>query len=64
MGNGANGDRSTRGGKSSGAGTIWGNSGFGMMVDSPVPPEGPGLDVNIGDGDLLLITLLQPLRSA
>ena len=33
-----------------------------MMVDPPAPPEGLGLGMNTGDGDLLLIVLLQPLR--
>jgi len=32
-------------------------------VDSLVPPEGSGPGMNTGDGDLLLITLLHPLRS-
>jgi len=39
-----------------------GGSGMTVVVDPPVPPEGPGLDMNMGDGDLLLITLLRPLR--
>ena len=29
-----------------------------MVIDPPVPPEGPGLGMNTGDGDLLLIILL------
>ena len=34
-----------------------------MTVIGPsVPPEGPGLGMNTGDGDLLLIVLLRPLR--
>ena len=34
-----------------------------VAVDGPpVPPEGPGLVMNTGDGDLLLIVLLCPLR--
>ena len=33
------------------------------MVDgSPVPPEGPGLGMSMGDNDLLLIVLLRPSR--
>jgi len=47
-------------------GTIAGadDSGSGMVtvVGSPVPPEGPGLGMNTGDGNLLLIILLRPLR--
>ena len=35
------------------------DSGSGIMVVAlPVPPEGPGLGMNTGDGDLLLIVLL------
>jgi len=34
----------------------------GMVIGFPVPSEGPGLGMNTGDGDLLLITLLRPLR--
>jgi len=29
----------------------------------PVPPEGFGLGMNTGEGDLLLVILLCPLRS-
>jgi len=33
------------------------------MVDGPsIPPEGPGLGMNTGDNDLLLIVLLRPSR--
>jgi len=32
------------------------------VIGSPVPPEGPGLGMNMGDSDLLLIVLLRPLR--
>jgi len=32
------------------------------MVGPPVPPEGLGPGMNTGDGDLLLIILLRPLR--
>ena len=40
-----------------------GGSGITTVVGGPpVPPEGPGLGMNTGDGDLLLITLLRPLR--
>ena len=39
------------------------DGGSGVMVVNPfVPPEGPGLGMNIGDGDLLRIILLRPLR--
>ena len=33
-----------------------------MVTGPPVPPEGPGPGMNAGDGNLFLITLLQPLR--
>jgi len=33
-----------------------------VMVGLPAPPEGPGLGMNTGDGDLLLMVLLRPLR--
>ena len=33
-----------------------------MVIDPLVPPEGPGLGMNMGDGDLLLIVRLRPLR--
>jgi len=39
-----------------------GGSGMTTVVGPPVPPEGPGLGMNTGDGDLLLIVLLHPLR--
>ena len=39
-----------------------GGSGMTTVVSPPVPPEGPGPGMNVGDGDLLLITLLHPLR--
>jgi len=45
------------------AGADDGGSGVGIIVGPPVPPEGPGLGMNTGDGDLLLIVLLRPLRS-
>jgi len=40
------------------------DGGFGMttVVGPPVPPKGPELGMNTGDGDLLLIILLRPLR--
>jgi len=38
-----------------------GSSGI-MVVGSPISPEGPGPGMNTGDGDLLLIALLRPLR--
>jgi len=34
----------------------------GIMAVGPPAPEGPGLGMNTGDGDLLLIVLLQLLR--
>jgi len=40
-----------------------GGSGIMTVVDGPpVPPEGPESGMNTGDGDLLLIILLRPLR--
>ena len=37
--------------------------GSGMtVVGPPIPSEGSGLGMNMGDGDLLLIILLRPLR--
>jgi len=40
-----------------------GGSGMLTVVDGPpVPPEGPGLGMNMGDDDLFLIVLLRPLR--
>jgi len=39
-----------------------GGSGIATVIGPPVPPEGPGLGMNTGDGDLLLIILLRPLR--
>jgi len=39
-----------------------GGSGMTAVVDPPAPPEGSGLGMNTGDGDLLLITLFRPLR--
>jgi len=39
-----------------------GGSGMTTVVGPSVPPEGPGLDMNTGEGDLLLIVLLRPLR--
>jgi len=38
-----------------------GDSGI-LVIDPPVP-EGLGLGMNTGDGDLLLSILLRPLRS-
>jgi len=43
------------------AGADGGGSGI-TTVGPPVPPEGPGLGMNTGDGNLLLIVLLRPLR--
>jgi len=69
---GANGDGSTRGGDGtlgtmSGNGTIslgGGDDGdFRTVVTDPPAPEGPGLGMNTGDGDLLLVALLRLLRS-
>jgi len=54
-------------GPSGGNGTIAGADGGAsgiMIVGPPVPPEGLGLGMNIGDGNLLLIVFLRPLRSA
>jgi len=45
------------------AGADDGSSGM-MVVGPPAPPEGLGLDMNMGDDDLLLIVLLRPLRRA
>jgi len=40
-----------------------GGSGIMVVVGGfPVPPEGPGLGMNTGNGDLLLIVLLRFLR--
>ena len=39
-----------------------GGSGMMAVIGSPVPPEGLGPGMNTGDGDLLLIVLLRPLR--
>jgi len=45
------------------AGADDGGSGMTIAVDGPpVPPEGLGLGMNMGDDDLLLIILLRPLR--
>ena len=41
-----------------------GGSRMAAVIGSLVPPEGPGLGMNMGNGDLLLIVLLRPLRSA
>jgi len=38
------------------------DSGSGMVDGSPVPPEGLGLGMNVGDSNLLLIVLLRPSR--
>ena len=51
---------STRGGNAV-TGADDGGSGI-MMADSPVPPEGPGPGINMGDSDLLLIVLLRLVR--
>ena len=48
-----------------GGGTVTGadDGGSGIViVDPPVPPEGPGLGMNMGDNDLLLIVLLRLSR--
>jgi len=38
-------------------------SGFGIvMVGPPIPPKEPGLGVNTGNGNLLLMVLLRLLR--
>jgi len=44
------------------AGADGSGSGMTAVIGPPVPPEGPGLGMNTGDGDLLLIVLLRPLR--
>jgi len=44
------------------AGADGGGSGMATVIGPPVPPEGPELGMNTGDGDLLLIVLLCPLR--
>jgi len=67
MKGGVNGDRSTRGGDGA-LGTMGGNSttslgrdddgcDFRMVVTDPPSPEGPGLGMNMGDGDLLLLVV-------
>jgi len=42
--------------------TDGGGSGMATVIDPPIPPEESGLGMNTGDGDLLLIVLLRPLR--
>ena len=39
-----------------------GGSRMAAVIGSLVPSEGPGLGMNMGNGDLLLIVLLRPLR--
>jgi len=39
-----------------------GSSGMTTVVGPPVPPKGSGLGMNTGEGDLLLMLLLCPLR--
>jgi len=58
---GANGDGSTRGGRGAIAGADDGASGIVTVVGPP--PEGPGVGMKTGDGDLLLVILLCPWRS-
>ena len=43
-------------------GTDGSGSGMTTVVGPPVPPEGPGLGMNTGKGDSLLMFLLCPLR--
>ena len=62
MGKGANGEGFVIGGNGTMAGTDGGAFGILMAVDSPTPPEDPGLGMNIGVGDLLLMVFLRPLR--
>jgi len=71
VGTWTNGDGSTRsgdgtlgttGGNGMVTGTDDGGSGMAMVIGPPVPPEGPGLGMNTGDSDLLLMVLLRPLR--
>jgi len=38
------------------------DGGSGMVNGSPVPPEGLGLGMNVGNSNLLLIVLLRPSR--
>jgi len=38
------------------------DGGSGIVDGSPVSPEGVGLGMNTGDGDLLLMVLLRPSR--
>jgi len=38
------------------------NGASGMVDGSSIPPEGPGLGMNMGDSDLLLIVFLRPSR--
>ena len=52
-------------GLTGGGGAITGadDSGSGITtVGPPAPPEGPGLGMNMGEGNLLLIVLLRFLR--
>ena len=65
MNGGTNGDGFIRGNEDAIAGAD--DGGFGIVVTNvvpPVPPEGPGEGMKTGDGDLLLIILLRPLRRA
>jgi len=40
------------------------DDGSGMLIADPPPaPEGPGLGMNTGDNDLLLIVLFRPLSN-
>jgi len=59
MGRGTNGEGSMIGGMMVGADV--GTSGKLIAVDPP--PEGLGVGMNMGDGDLLFVILLHSLRS-
>ena len=68
---GTNSDGSMSSGKLSGICVTWSGGavtgdnvgGSGMITVDPPVPEGLGLGINTGEGDLLLMILLQPLRS-
>ena len=49
-------------GLTGGGGEVTGADDGGSGITMVDPPEGPGLGMNTGDGDLLLIVLLRPLR--
>ena len=55
----------TGAGPMGGGGTVAGADGgaSGIMIGVPPTSEGPGLGMNTGDGDLLLMVLLRLLRN-